>query len=333
MSDKPFAELTYRGQVRRLRQLAEKALAAYELGDARFELLNCWNNTTFRVDTATERYVLRINRPGFQDTPAIRSELIWLTALKQEANLNVPEPVPNKDGELLTTVSVAVVPQPRDCVLFRWLNGQFLEKRLNAKSLQLAGVFLAKMHQHAQRFVLPTGFTRKKWDFDLFMGGEPGIDKSRFDALLSSEERRVFEVMAGRIERELETLGEAPEVFGLIHADFHHGNYLFYKGELYAIDFDECGFGHYVYDVAVALSEIRHREEFPVMREAFLEGYRQIRRFPESLEEHIESLIIARLLMLAIWQAGISGSSPQHQEVAAEFARDIISETQDFLNR
>ena len=333
MSNIPFAKLTYRGQIRRLRGLAEKALTAYQLGDAHFKLLTYWNNVTFRVDTAKGRYVLRINRPGFQDTPAIRSELIWLIALKQEANLTVPEPIPNRDGELLTTVSLAGIPEPRDCVLFRWLNGRFLKKRLNAKSLQLAGVFLAKMHQHAQQFILPKGFTRKRWDLNLLMGGEPGIDKSRFDALLSSEEQTVFEAMTQRIEHELETLGEEPEVFGLIHADFHHGNYLFYRGELCAIDFDECGFGHYVYDIAVVLSGVRRREEFLVMREAFLKGYRQICRLPESYEKHIEPLIIARLLMLAIWWVGISGDSPQHREGAADFAKEVLSETRDFLNQ
>ena len=95
---------------------------------------------------------------------------MWLEALKREANLAVPEPVLNRDISLLTMVSVEGVPQPRDCVRFRWLDGRFVEKRLRAKSLQLAGRFMAKMHRHASQFVLPKDFTRKRWDYDLLMG-------------------------------------------------------------------------------------------------------------------------------------------------------------------
>lgn len=110
---KQFESLTKIGQVRRLRQLAETALPAYDLGETRLTPLMHFFNTTFRVDAcsrstqtcqpasalpANERYVLRIHRPGSQDASTIRSELLWLLALRHEANLVVPEPVARRDG-------------------------------------------------------------------------------------------------------------------------------------------------------------------------------------------------------------------------------------------
>jgi len=101
-----------------MRRLAEAALTAYDLGEVRLTPLQHFFNTTFRIDTCSpqgkkERYVIRIHRPGSQDATTIRSELLWLLALRHEEGLIVPEPVSTRDGSLLTTASVAGVPEPQ----------------------------------------------------------------------------------------------------------------------------------------------------------------------------------------------------------------------------
>ena len=57
----------------------------------------------------------------------------------------------------------------------------------------------------------------------------------------------------------MQRLGQGPNVFGLIHADAHLDNVLFDGQQARLIDFDDCGFGYRIYDVAVALWELRHR--------------------------------------------------------------------------
>src|SRR5713226_9817562 len=92
-------------QLRRLRRLAQTALAAYELKAARLTPLQHFLNTTFRVDVPSHalklhgdggekflRYALRISRSGYQDASTILSELLWLQAIHRETNLVVPEP-------------------------------------------------------------------------------------------------------------------------------------------------------------------------------------------------------------------------------------------------
>src|SRR5579859_2108043 len=104
MNKQHFENLTRGGQVRRMRQLAETALATYDLGAIHLTPLAHFFNTTFRIDTSPqsptidqdhhkERYVIRIHRPGSQDATTIQSELIWLLALRHEARLVVPEPM------------------------------------------------------------------------------------------------------------------------------------------------------------------------------------------------------------------------------------------------
>src|SRR3989442_3423690 len=115
MTSQRFADLTRSGQVRRMKQLAETALAAYDLGEVHLTPLMHFFNTTFRIDACPpspttnphkgERYVIRIHRPGSQDALTIRSELLWLQALRHKAGLVVPEPVPSRDGKLVTIAS------------------------------------------------------------------------------------------------------------------------------------------------------------------------------------------------------------------------------------
>ena len=73
---------------------------------------------------------------------------------------------------------------------------------------------------------------------------------------------------------------------GLIHADLHLGNALFQRGEVKLIDFDDCGTGPRLYELAVALWELRDRPDYPAYRDALLAGYsapRDRRQLPGRL--------------------------------------------------
>lgn len=44
----------------------------------------------------------------------------WLAAMRRDADLPVPEPVPALDGRPLTQASMLGVPGERNCSLLRW---------------------------------------------------------------------------------------------------------------------------------------------------------------------------------------------------------------------
>lgn len=327
---KRFQDLTPGGQFRRLRRLAGIALEAYDVQVARLSPLQHWLNTTFGVDAPRARYMLRVHRPGFQTRGMIRSELLWLRAICRETGLVVPEPVPTRDGALLTTVSMSGVPEPRHCVLLRWVRGRFRRSRLSATALERVGAFMAHLHQHAEGFAPPAGFVRKRWDYAGILGEALGIDPQKGRAVLAAHDRQVLDAVAGRVREAMETLGEGPEVFGLIHADLHQGNYLFHEGEVRAIDFDTSGWGYYVYDVAVTFSTLRGWETYPALRAAFLRGYRQVRPLSKEHEAYLETFIAARLLAHTLWLAGHM-DEPMFQERASQRAAGQIRELERFL--
>jgi Ser/Thr protein kinase RdoA (MazF antagonist) len=328
-----WSQLTHAGQARRLRRLAIEALRQFGVLPDRLILLTHWNNATFRVWCGAEQYVLRIGRAGFQDAAAVQAEVAWLRAIRQDTALCVPEPVPARTGAFVLTVACRGVPVARPCVLFRWLDGQFRRARLRPAHYRRAGTFLAQLHTQGQQFVergLPQGFTRKRWDVSLIFGGEPGIDRDRIVRLLSAEDIQLLNVVKDRVRRILDGLDQTPATYGLIHGDFHPSNYLFYGDDLRAIDFDECGWGHFAFDIAVALERGQRTAMYPAIREAFLAGYREVRPFPDAHCAALPALIAASKLTLAIWWAGLT-DSPAHRESAPGLVARVMAEVRELM--
>ncbi|MBE1501492.1 Ser/Thr protein kinase RdoA (MazF antagonist) [Amycolatopsis lexingtonensis] len=274
---RPFAELDRAGRTRRLRRLAEAALTAYDVPVARLTPLAHGVNTAFRVDGADgHRYVLRVQRPDGPGPARVRSEMAWLSALRRETDLVVPLPVPTRERDLITVVADPAVPEPRTCVLCHWVDGRFVDERLSAPQLYAVGEFTARLHLHGARM---NGLDRGRVD-DLTDFGRTQVDGFSAAvverAVARTGDERIRDAVARACAVRAE-LGFGSDAFGLVHGDLRQVNYLFHRGRVRAIDFDDCGFGHFAYDLAVALAELRHLPQREELREALLDGYRSVR--------------------------------------------------------
>jgi Ser/Thr protein kinase RdoA (MazF antagonist) len=320
----PFEDLSNDALVQRLRQLAEVALGAYDLGDTRLFPLTQTENMTFRVESHSGgRYVLRIHRPGAKSAAEIRSELLWLAALRRDTDLVVPDPVPTTSGDLLTIADAEGVPGPRPCVLFRWVDGRFAPHLRSAAAFGRVGTFMARLHRHAEQFVPPPGFTRGRLDQVSLAG-----IRAAFEALgltLSPEDRTTIIAVVERIGDDMRALGQGPEVFSLIHADLHQFNYLFYRGEVRAIDFDDCCRAHFLYDIAVALHGAGDWRPTPAMRAAFFAGYRGVRPLAQEHEAYLASFLALRRLILLPWMLQ-HVTQPEVQDWVPAFVTNALRE-------
>ena len=136
----------------------------------------------------------------------------------------------------------------------------------------------------------------------------------------------LVETVLDLVRRTEHDLGEGPEAFGLIHGDLHPENVLFERGRVRAIDFDDCGWGHYLYDLAVALSELRWRPDYDAHRAGLLRGYRATRPLPVDDERHLEVFHGLRLLQLVLWlldhraQPGFAAWDEEVHTVVADLA-------------
>jgi Ser/Thr protein kinase RdoA (MazF antagonist) len=299
----PFESLNHRTQVRSLAGLARTALRAYPVHDVRLRLLGHLWNTTFRVtEPDGNQYMLRVHHRGQTSVEAVRSELLWLAALREQG-LPVPDPVLNEEHRFVTVGAHPGVPEPRLCVLFRWIEGRFLYRGLTPSHLAQVGDLMARFHGHAAQWERPEGFTRHRVDnLDPMRRGQddhadPAVAESVTQLVTSVCSPEAGSVIAAAIHRiwvTLSALGEGPEAFGLIHADLHHRNVLFGKNGIGAIDFDDCGYGHWLYDLAVPLTILRKHPAYPALRRGLLTGYRRRRPLPADQEAHLETFIALR---------------------------------------
>ncbi len=176
----PFSNLTKRGQALRLRRLALAALEYYDLHVARVRLLSNDYNSAFRVDTRDGTpYFLRIGRPRPRGLEENQAETLWLAALRRDTDLSVPEPLPTRQGALVTTAEAPGVPEPRHCVLFRWIAGKDLAAKLSPAYMYQVGVLTTRLHDHALTFRLPDGFSIKTWDNVFYFQETQGAEEAQ----------------------------------------------------------------------------------------------------------------------------------------------------------
>ena len=89
-----------------------------------------------------------------------------------------------------------------------------------------------------------------------------------------------------------------------MHADTRLANLLVHDGSVSVIDFDDCGFGWYLYDLGTAVSFFEHEPHVPGLVDSWLEGYRRSAGpGPLSAEDQAEisTFIMFRRLLLVAW--------------------------------
>jgi len=321
---KAYKELTHRGKMRRMRRVAQAALQAYGLADAPLKLFVDNGNIVYRVkrvrvpQLAADKDVndlffddhcaLRIHQPGYQTAEAIASEVAWLAALRREAGLAVPEPVPTLQGELMATIAVPGVDGVRNCTLLRWVKGRSLAKRFGPQHLRAQGRLMAQLHDHAARWRPPRGFTRLAYDWDgLFGEGTgTGLAGSTIWELVPARYYAAFDMVSQRLRQIMDAWGSGPDVYGMIHGDLDiYANVFFWKGQARAIDFDDSRFGYWLFDLAVALEPLQEDAAFAQYRDALLEGYAEIRPLPQEQVQQLPLFQAASNALYVMWSVAV----------------------------
>ena len=329
----PYTALGRRGQIGRLRRLAQTALAGYGLEATALTPLRHEHNTTFRVHARGGPFVLRINRPGVHTVATIGSEMAWLRALREQTDLRVPEPVAARDGSLAVPASDPGVPEARVCVLLRWLDGRFVDERLTPRHLRQVARLQAALHEHALSWAPPPGFVRPRTDLltseAKAEGNAPalGADAERGTGLvrrlLSAGDAAVVAAALEVVRASTSELDARPASAGLIHGDLHQENYFFSSGRAQAIDFDDCGWGYFLYDFAVTLFELEDRPAYPELRAALLGAYGELRPLPADAETHLAAFALLRRMQLLMW-ALESREHPAFRTTWRDWAREDL---------
>ena len=268
---------------------------------------------------ATGRYLLRVYQPGYQAPEAVELELAWLASMCHDADLPVPEPVPALDGRLITRAGARGVPGERTCSLLRWIKGREPKREEIQPCHYVAlGQLMARMHRHAAQWKPPAGLSKRHYDWEgLFtLEGEDGQPSMQAWQLLPPEYVKPFETVAELVKRVMELWRKGTEVYGLIHGDLGMGaNVLFWKGDARIIDFDDSGYGYYLFDLAIVLEDSQDHQIQRTFRDALLEGYTRLRALPE---EQLQSLDLFLAAYAVFWSLYAVDAVQYHPEDRAE---------------
>jgi Ser/Thr protein kinase RdoA (MazF antagonist) len=317
----------------RLEEGLRGALARWGLSDGtQLKLLTISENATFQAHDPVTGHdiVFRVHRPGYHTRAEIESELAWLAALSRHDVVPTLTPVPQLDGSLIADIyDDGTV---RHTVAFALLKGKEpAEGDDLARWFRELGAINARLHAHARTWQRPEGFVRKTWDYETMLGDVKLWGDWRGALGLDEEGRQVLE-RATRVLRDLlDAYGTGQDRFGLIHADMRVANLLVDGDTLSVIDFDDCGFGWYLYDFAAAISFIEHEPYVSELQAAWIEGYRTVAPLPDMECAILPVFIMLRRILLTAWIASHSETLTA-QEMGEAYTHGTVALARAFLN-
>ncbi|MGE7990484.1 phosphotransferase enzyme family protein [Pseudomonas sp. NPDC089554] len=286
-------------------------------------------NATYRVDTpGGQRYALRVHKLGYHRKADIDNELDWLNAL-QASGIEVPRPVAGLDGRHVQSTQVGAG-QEINVVLFNWVSGAEPTADVDVSAFMRLGAITAKLHQHSQQWQRPANFSRIVWDHQSMVGANGHWGDWRNAVNLDSSAFGVIEEVLQRVQGELASYGQDGKRYGLIHADLRLANLLVDRERTHVIDFDDCGFGWYLHDLASALSFYEHHERLNDWIEHWLAGYAAVTRLSAHDIAMIPTFIIQRRIQLLAW-TGTHAETQQVRNLGANWAKQSVELCKRYL--
>lgn len=291
-----------------------------EAAGGRATLINLSENHTFRIEGPGDgRHILRLHRPGYQSRAAIESELAWVSALRH-SGMPVPLPLAGRDGHLVQRPGA-----DRYAVLFAFEAGiEPVPGDDLAPLFKIIGSFAATAHRHVEGWRRSQDFVRPAWTAEAILDADGLWGDWRRAPRVEGATRKTLDRLDGRLRAELAAYGTAPDRFGLIHADMRLANLLVDGERVTLIDFDDCGFGWFMYDLAASLSFIETSAQLAALKQNWIEGYTAIRPLSAQDIRIIDVMILLRRMALLAWIGSHAETTlaAQHRE---KFAIDTVA--------
>jgi len=323
--------ITRRKFLLRLNKLARIALANYGLESVSIKFITYSGNGLYQIRTDEKdtveseiesgKYTLRLHQPDYMKEEYIVSEMEWLSALHNEG-ICVPKPIKNLEGKWITYSDGGYeVPQARKCTVLSWTEGRILGTKIKPKHFKALGKVIGQLHEQSQQWKPPKGFVRPNWDWEGLFGegfsyGVPAVDARN---AIPKVHQDSFNESLDRVREVSDQLGKGRDVYGLIHADLGVAdNVSFYAGEARPFDFDDCGFGYWLFDFGVPLAQyfIDTDDKSQTMQNALLSGYEETSSSEGIGVEYLETFMAARIAQLMFFYQASALANPRYKSEA-----------------
>jgi Ser/Thr protein kinase RdoA (MazF antagonist) len=175
------------------------------------------------------------------------------------------------------------------------------------------GRLAARIHEQSSTWNPPSEFWRPSWDIAGCIGHE-GDARVRDGAIsaplwgkyseledLSPEQRHLFQRAATFATDTMRLFGSERDRYGLVHADLVPDNVMDTPSGLVAIDFDDCGYGWFIWDLVTAVFWHLGEPSYQAALSGYIAGYRAVRELPDSHLAVVPSMLLIRALVYLGW--------------------------------
>ncbi|SAK82356.1 serine/threonine protein kinase [Caballeronia hypogeia] len=313
--------------------------------DSELSLLKYRENAVFKAVTPDGRKAaIRVHRPNYHSACELTSELQWMHAL-HSSGIPVSQAVPTQTNELLISVTPAGSSELFWVDMLAWIDGAPIgsaESRDYADALSVEPVYreigrlAALMHEQSSTWSTPANFFRPAWDTAGCVGiseqvvdniGEPLWGDFKDLDVLSQEQRAVLSRAAEIASAAMNAFGTSSDRYGLVHADLVPDNLMETEAGLIVIDFDDCGYGWYLWDLVTAVFWHLGEQTYDDALRGYIDGYRSVRELPDSHLALIPSMLVLRALVYLGWMHSRRGT-----DTARELTAHVIA-TSEQLSR
>lgn len=297
-------------------------------------LLNISENRTYLVKAPGFKAALRVHRTEYNSYLEIRSELDWLQVLRQSELIRTPQVIRGVDGRRIQILQGNLGQTTSHMVMFEFVNGLPPDESKDLCQLfEKLGEISARLHRHSMTWRPAANFTRCHWNIETILGSSPRWGNWRHAPFITTEARRLLEQLETVLIKRLQSYGTVPDRYGLIHADMRLANLMIGDdGETWVIDFDDCGYGWFIYDFAAGVSFMEDDEQIPELKAHWIKGYRRYRDLSTDDHHEIDTMVMLRRMALLAW-IGSRIESTEPKKLAPTFAENTANLAENYLQR
>jgi Ser/Thr protein kinase RdoA (MazF antagonist) len=234
------------------------------------------NHTYFIADNDT-KYVLRVYCYNWRTKSQILEEIKLLQLLK-ENQLSISFPIANNKGDFIQDINA---PEGmRHAVLFSFAEGGKM-RFMNAETCYSIGVLMANIH----KVTANKSIDRIIYNTETLLQLPYEYATRYFPE--SNTEMQFIKKQSEKISQNFEKIDHSKVQKGIVHLDIWYDNMsVTDQNEITLFDFDFCGNGMLISDVAYFCKQLFHIEidkaEYELKKDQFLSGYQSIRTLSQE---------------------------------------------------
>lgn len=285
-------------------ELSNRVKELYCLSDdIEISLLKYSENINYRIyeKKKEKKYALRLCRPNYHTYEELQSEVTWISKIEKNTDVSVATPIKGIDGGYVQQLTLGA--GVFYCCMFAFLEGvtlrEITDEDKSAYYMRTIGSITAKLHNQVIEWEDSDSLNRFTWDYEDFFGENSRWGDWHNDTHLQESDYAYIEQALGIIKKNLSSYGKGKDRYGLIHTDLNNNNVIINGNDCYVIDFDDCGYGWFLYDASTALLECDDNLED--MIRAWLEGYESIRKLSEEDYKMIMTFIVMKRIIRFQW--------------------------------